>query len=165
MIKRDDFTKMLDEIAEVVKRDPSQLFKPKSDFRNKLHEFRTWQNEYTKRKMCSFCQKKLKLKDLGYSCKDLESQKIKNIHTISEPKTEIGKLSQEERYIKTLTNRISKKIIIANSLSDDKAKKVIKWVNKELVKWSKDDDDEINTVGGRKEKMQSLTKKGIKKFK
>ena len=109
--------------------------------------------------------KKLKLKDLGYSCKDLESQKIKNIHTISEPKTEIGKLSQEERYIKTLTNRISKKIIIANSLSDDKAKKVIKWVNKELVKWSKDDEDEINTVGGRKEKMQSLTKKGIKKFK
>ena len=61
MIKRDDFIKMLDEIAEVVKRDPSQLLNPKSDFRNKLHEFRTWQNEYTKRKMCSFCQKKLKL--------------------------------------------------------------------------------------------------------
>ena len=54
---------MLDEIAEVVKRDPSQLLNPKSDFRNKLHEFRTWQNEYTKRKLCSFCMKKLKLKD------------------------------------------------------------------------------------------------------
>ena len=66
MIKRDDFIKMLDEIAEVVKRDPSQLLNPKSDFRNKLHEFRTWQNEYTKRKMCSFCQKKLKLKDLSH---------------------------------------------------------------------------------------------------
>ena len=66
MIKRDDFIKMLDEIAEVVKRDPSQLLNPKSDFRNKLHEFRTWQNEYTKRKMCSFCQKNLKFKDLSH---------------------------------------------------------------------------------------------------
>ena len=109
--------------------------------------------------------KKLKLRDLGYSCKELESQTIDIIHTISEPTTEIGKLSKEERYVKTLTDRISKKIISANSLSEVKAKKVFKWVNKELVKWYKDEDDEINTIEGRKKKLQSLTKKGIKKFK
>ena len=38
-------------------------------------------------------------------------------------------------------------------------------VNKELKKWAKDNDDEINTIEGRKKKIQSLTKKGIKKFK
>ena len=44
-------------------------------------------------------------------------------------------------------------------------KKVKGWVNKELKKWAKDDDDEINTIEGRKKKIKSLTKKGIKKFK
>ena len=44
-------------------------------------------------------------------------------------------------------------------------KKVIAWVNKELKKWAKDEYDEINTIEGRKKKIQSLTKKGIKKFK
>ena len=109
--------------------------------------------------------KKLKLKDLGYSCKELEKQTIDTIHTISEPTTEIGKLSKEERYVKTLTDRISKKIIRANSLSEDKATKVVKWVNKELKKWAKKDSDAIDTIEGRKKKIQSLTKKGMKKFK
>ena len=96
--------------------------------------------------------KKLKLKDLGYSCKELEKQTIDTIHTISEPTTEIGKLSKEERYVKTLTDRISKKIIRANSLSEGKATKVIKWVNKELKKWAKKDSDAIDTIEGRKKK-------------
>jgi len=109
--------------------------------------------------------KKLKLKDLGYSCKELEKQIIDTIHTISELTTEIGKLSKEERYVKTLTDRISKKIIRANSLSEGKATKVIKWVNKELKKWAKKDSDAIDTIEGRKKKIQSLTKKGMKKFK
>jgi hypothetical protein len=39
----------------------------------------------------------------------------------------------------------------------------LKW--KELKKWAKDDDDEINSIEGRKKKIQSLSKKGIKKFK
>ena len=101
---------------------------------------------------------------------------VRNIENISEyikvifkpltgNETAISTLTKEERYVKTLTNRISKKIISANSLSEEKAKKVIAWVNKELVKWSKDDDDEINTIEGRKKKIKSLTKKGIKKFK
>ena len=59
----------------------------------------------------------------------------------------------------------TKKIISTNSLSEEKAKKVIPWVNKALVKWSKEDSDEINTIEGRKKKIKSLTKKGIKKFK
>ena len=79
--------------------------------------------------------------------------------------TEISSLTKEERYVKTLTDRISKKIISENSLSEDKAKKVIQWANKELKKWTKKDSDEINTIEGRKKKIQSLTKKGIKKFK
>ena len=66
MIKRDEFMKLLDGIQKVVMKDPSQLLNPKSEFRNKLHEFRTWQNEYTKRKLCSFCMKKLKLQDLSH---------------------------------------------------------------------------------------------------
>ena len=64
-----------------------------------------------------------------------------------------------------LANHLTKKIIRANALSEDKAKKVIIWVNIELVKWSKDNEDEINTIEGRKKKTQSLTKKGVKKFK
>ena len=89
------------------------------------------------------------------------------IQTSQEEKfdTEIASLTKEERYVKTLTDRISKKIISANSLSEEKAKKVIAWAIKELVKWSKDDNDEINTIEGRKKKINSLTKKGIKKFK
>ena len=79
--------------------------------------------------------------------------------------TEIASLTKEERYVKTLTDRISKKIISANSLSENKGKKVIAWVNKELKKWAKEEEDEINTIEGRKKKIQSLTKKGIKKFK
>ena len=110
--------------------------------------------------------KKLKLKDLGYSCEELEKQTIKKIDLIQQKfDTEIASLTKEERYVKILTNRISKKIISANSLSEDKGKKVIVWVNKELKKWAKDDDDEINTIEGRKKKIKSLTKKGIKKFK
>jgi len=109
--------------------------------------------------------KKLKLEDLGYSCKELEKQKINNIHTISKPNTEIGKLSKEERYVKALTDRISKKIISTNSLPKDKAKKVIKWVNKELKKWVKEDSDGINTGKLVIKKTQSLTEKGIAKFK
>ena len=109
---------------------------------------------------------KLKLEDLGYSCEELEKQTIKKIDFIQQKfDTEIASLTKEERYVKTLTDRISKKIISANSLSEDKGKKVIAWVNKELKKWAKDDDDEINTIEGRKKKIQSLTKKGIKKFK
>ena len=46
-----------------------------------------------------------------------------------------------------------------------KAIKVVKWVNKELKKWAKKDSDAIDTIEGRKKKIQSLTKKGIKKFK
>ena len=66
MIKRDDFIKIMDEMIKVVQKDPSQLLNPSSDFRNKLHEFRTWQNEYTRRNMCCFCMKKLKLRDLSH---------------------------------------------------------------------------------------------------
>jgi len=79
--------------------------------------------------------------------------------------TAISSLSKEERYVKTLTDRISKKILSDKSVSQDKEKKVKGWVNKELKKWAKDDDDEINTIEGRKKKIKSLTKKGIKKFK
>ena len=79
--------------------------------------------------------------------------------------TAISSLSKEERYVKTLTDRISKKILSDKSVSQDKEKKVKGWVNKELKKWAKDDDDEINTIEGRKNKIKSLTKKGIKKFK
>ena len=108
---------------------------------------------------------KLKLEDLGYSCEELEKQTIKKIDFIQQKfDTEIASLTKEERYVKTLTDRISKKIIITNSLSEDKGKKVIAWVNKELKKWAKVD-DEINTIEGRKKKIKSLTKKGIKKFK
>jgi hypothetical protein len=102
---------------------------------------------------------------LGYSCEELEKQTIKKIDFIQQKfDTEIASLTKEERYVKTLTDRISKKIISANFLSEDKGKKVIAWVNKDLKKWTKDDDDEINTIEGRKKKIQSLTKKGIKKF-
>ena len=66
MIKRDDFIKIMDEMIKVVQKDPSQLLNPSSDFRNKLHEFRTWQNEYTRRNMCCFCMNKLKLRDLSH---------------------------------------------------------------------------------------------------
>ena len=109
---------------------------------------------------------KLKLEDLGYSCEELEKQTIERVDFLQQKfDTEIASLTKEERYVKTLTGRISKKIIIANSLSEDKGKKVIAWVNKELKKWAKDEDDEINTIEGRKKKIQTLTKKGIKKFK
>ena len=46
----------------------------------------------------------------------------------------------------------------------DKATKIIQWVNKELVKWVKSDDGDIQTIKGRKEKMKLLIDKGIKKF-
>lgn len=111
--------------------------------------------------------KKLKLEDLGYFCEELENQKITKIDYISGKKkfdTEIASLSKEERYIKTLTTRITKKIVNANSLSEDKGKKVTAWVNKELKKWAKKEPDELDTIEGRKKKIQSLTKKGIKKF-
>ena len=109
--------------------------------------------------------KKLKLEDLGYSCEELEKQTIERVDFLQQKfNTEIASLTKEERYVKTLTDRISKKIISANSLSENKGKKVIAWVNKELKKWAKEE-DEINTIEGRKKKIQSLTKKGIKKFK
>ena len=102
----------------------------------------------------------------GIDIKKVNKEYIKVIFKpLTGTEAAISTLTKEQRYVKTLTNRISKKIISANSLSEEKTKKVIKWVNKELVKWSKDDGDEINTIEGRKKKIQSLTKKGIKKFK
>ena len=102
---------------------------------------------------------------MGYSCEELEKQTIERVDFLQQKfNTEIASLTKEERYVKTLTDRISKKIIIANFLSENKGKKVIAWVNKELKKWAKEE-DEINTIEGRKNKIQFLTKKGIKKFK
>jgi len=124
-------------------------------------------DEVWRKKSC----KELELERLGYACDALdEGGKNKpdviedKVATIENETLSVSEESKEERYIKTLTDRISKKIIRKNSLSEDKATKVIQWVNKELVKWAKNDDGEIQTIKGRKEKMKSLIDKGIKKF-